>query len=166
MEATRFVLKIKSHAIPTQASSSIGADALVDPSCKIMEKSSVKLSSVGSDGFIGSKSRIAGSILLNNVHVDDDVILENCIVGPHARIGKKSKLTNCYVEGNYIVDMKGVFKGETLSRLILDDDEFGSEAAYSSDESGDYDEEESDEDSDEEEYYEDEDFEDDGLFER
>ncbi|SMN20555.1 similar to Saccharomyces cerevisiae YOR260W GCD1 Gamma subunit of the translation initiation factor eIF2B, the guanine-nucleotide exchange factor for eIF2 [Maudiozyma saulgeensis] len=169
MDATRFILKIKSNSsnLPTTStmSSTIGADSVVDSTATLMEKNSIKLSSINANCTIGNKCRISGSILLNNVQVDDECILENVIIGPNAKIGKKSKLTSCYVEGNYIIDLKSNFKNETLMKIYDEDefDDYGSDAIYDSNtDSDDFDEEESDGG----EYYDDEEFEDDGLFER
>lgn len=172
MEATRFILKIKGNSsnfvTSSATSSTIGADSVVDSTVTLLEKSSIKLSSINALCTIGNKCRISGSILLNNVQVDDESSLENVIIGPNAKIGKKSKLTNCYVEGNYIIDLKSNFKNEVLLNSYdeedeLEFDEYGSDAVYDSNsesDSGD------DYDTESEEYYEDEEFEDDGLFER
>lgn len=129
MEANRFILKIKVHALATNtqtttaSASAIGADAIVGSNCTILEKSNIKLSAVGSDCGIGNRCRVAGSVLFSGVRIEDEVILENCIVGSNAKIGKKSKLTNCYVEGNYTVELRSVLKGETLAKVHFDDSE-------------------------------------------
>ena len=128
MDANRFVLKIKSSTSSLIASSSaIGADALVDPSVTLGEKSSVKLSTIRNNCIIGKKCRISGSIILDGAVIEDECILENVIVGPNAHIGAKSKLTNSYVEGNYVVDSKSMIKGETLMKVIEDENEFDEE---------------------------------------
>ena len=172
MDATRFILRIKSNSsnlpIKSTMSSTIGADSIVDSTVTLLEKNSIKLSSINADCEIGNKCRISGSILLNNVHVDDECVLENVIIGPNAKIGKKSNLTSCYVEGNYIIDLKSNFKNETLVRSYGDDEEFddgygSDDAIYDSDNESD---DSSDEESSMDEYYDDEEFEDDGLFER
>lgn len=125
MDANRFVLKIKSTTSSLIASSSaIGADALVDPSVILGEKSSVKLSTIRNNCIIGKKCRISGSIILDGAVIEDECILENVIVGPNVRIGAKSKLTNSYVEGNYVVEPKSMTKGETLMKIIEDENEF------------------------------------------
>lgn len=145
MEANRFILKIKVQASATNTqtttagASAIGADAIVGSNCTILEKSNIKLSAVGADCKIGNRCRIGGSILLNGVTIEDEVILENCIIGPHAKISKKSKLTNCYVEGSYIVDTRSALKGETLTKIIFDDsddlsDDDGAESSSEGDE--------------------------------
>ncbi|EDO16542.1 hypothetical protein Kpol_1064p23 [Vanderwaltozyma polyspora DSM 70294] len=165
MESNRYILKIKAqsatkHGQTNASSSAIGVDSVVGQRCTIMEKSNIKMSAIGQGCKIGKRCRIAGSILLPNVEVEDDVILENVIIGPHAKIEKKSKLTNCYVEGYYVVEQRSTLKGETLTKTHIDsEDEVSSNVAYSS--SG---EEDSEEYSDN--YYDDEEFEDDGLFER
>ena len=169
MDATRFILKIKSNSsnLPTSStmSSTIGADSIVDSTVTLQAKNSIKLSSINAACTIGSKCRISGSILLNNVEVDDECTLENVIIGPNAKIGKKSKLTSCYVEGNYVIDLKSTFKNETLMRAYEDEElgGYGSDAIYNS---GSDDDSDSDDGSSSEEYYDDEEFEDDGLFER
>lgn len=185
MDSNRFILKIKSTTSTLmQSSSAIGADSVVDPSVTLGEKSSIKLSSIKSNCIIGNKCRISGSVLLNGATVADDVILENVIVGPNAVIKKKCKLTNCYVEGNYIVEAKSVIKGETLKNEIYDDEddedyyegEFDEEgyAVYNNDKDDNIDHLSSDaidstdgDDEDADDYYQygDEE-EDDGLFER
>ena len=117
-DANRFVLKIKanSSALTTTvaASATIGADAVVDATCQLAEKSSVKLSAIDALCRIGKKCRVSGSILMSGVVVEDECVLENVIVGPNARIGSKSKLSNCYVEGGIVVPSKSVLKNETL----------------------------------------------------
>ncbi|CAB4252897.1 similar to Saccharomyces cerevisiae YOR260W GCD1 Gamma subunit of the translation initiation factor eIF2B, the guanine-nucleotide exchange factor for eIF2 [Maudiozyma barnettii] len=136
MDATRFILKIKSNSsnLPTTStmSSTIGADSIVDSTATLMEKNSIKLSSINANCTIGNKCRISGSILLNNVQVDDECVLENVIIGPNAKIGKKSTLTSCYIEGNYVIDLKSNFKNEILMKTY-DDDEFDEFGEYSSD---------------------------------
>lgn len=169
MEANRFVLKIKAHASSKQGnvasnnhhphkSSTIGMDSIVAQSCTILEKSNIKMSAIASNAQIGNRCRISGSIVLPNAIVEDEVILENVIIGPTSNIGRKTKLTNCYVEGLYSVNPKSAIKGETLKKLYFDND-YASDAMESES-----DEDESDDYS--EEYYDNEDFEDDGLFER
>ena len=131
MDANRFILKIKSTTSSLIASSSaIGADALVDPSVTLGEKSSVKLSTIRNHCIIGNKCRISGSIILDGAIIEDECILENVIVGPNARIGKKSKLTNSYVEGSYVVESKSMIKGETLMKAIEDYNEFDDDDSY------------------------------------
>ncbi len=117
------------------------------------------MSAIAGGCKIGNRCRVAGSILLANVELEDDVILENVIIGPVAIIGKKSKLTNCYVEGSYVLPARSTHKGETLRKIILNTDtEMDSEVAYST----------SDEDSSDvmTEEFTDEDFGDDDFFER
>ena len=101
--------------------------------------------------MIGNRCRIAGSILHPSVKIEDEVLLENVIVGPNAVIGKKSKLTNCYVEGSFVVEAKSTLKGETLTKMYFEPDEdySDSEAIDSdSDEEGEYPEEYYEEDDD------------------
>ena len=117
-DANRFILKIKanSSALTTTvaASATIGADAVVDATCQLAEKSSVKLSAIDALCRIGKKCRVSGSVLMSGVVVEDECVLENVIVGPNAKIGSKSKLSNCYVEGGIVVPSKSVLKNETL----------------------------------------------------
>lgn len=93
----------------------------------LMTHSNVKKSLIGSNCKIGKKSKIIGSILLDNVEIDDNCIIENCIIGYNARIKRKSKLVNCHVEGGFIVPENGMFKGDVLKRddldLVDEDDE-------------------------------------------
>lgn len=129
METNRFILKIKAQTMATNAqtttasASAIGADAVVGPNCTILEKSNIKLSAISSGCKIGNRCRIAGSILLPNVEIEDEVILENVIIGPNAKIGKKSKLTNCYVEGSFTVEARSNLKGETLTKMYFESDD-------------------------------------------
>lgn len=156
-EANRFLLRIKAHTMASNAqtttasASAIGADAIVGPGCTILERSNIKLSAVGANCVIGNRCRIAGSILHPSVKIEDEVLLENVIVGPNAVIGKKSKLTNCYVEGSFVVEAKSTLKGETLTKMYFEPDEdySDSEAIDSdSDEEGEYPEEYYEEDDD------------------
>ncbi|OBA28120.1 hypothetical protein HANVADRAFT_22115 [Hanseniaspora valbyensis NRRL Y-1626] len=93
----------------------------------LMTHSNVKKSLIGDNCKIGKKSKIIGSILLDNVEIDDNCIIENCIIGYNARIKRKSKLVNCHVEGGFIVPENGMFKGDVLKRddldLVDEDDE-------------------------------------------
>lgn len=156
-EANRFLLRIKAHTMASNAqtttasASAIGADAIVGSDCTILERSNIKLSAIGAKCVIGNRCRIAGSILHPNVKIEDEVILENVIVGPNAVIGKKSKLTNCYVEGSFVVEAKSTLKGETLTKMYFEPEEdyTDSEAIDSdSDEEGEYPEEYYEEDDD------------------
>lgn len=166
-EANRFLLRIKAQALATNtqtttaSASAIGADAIVGPDCTILERSNIKLSAIDAGCVIGNRCHIAGSILHSNVKIEDEVTLENVIVGPNAVIGKKSKLTNCYVEGSFVVEPRTVAKGETLTRMYLESEEdIDDDEAISSgsDDEGDY----------PEGYYDDEDdaFGDDDFFQR
>ncbi|EJS41586.1 gcd1p [Saccharomyces arboricola H-6] len=174
MDANRFVLKIKSQTMFTKniqiQSAAIGADAIVDPKCHISAHSNVKMSVVGTQANIGSRCRIAGSLLFPGVQLGDEVILENCIIGPMAKISSKCKLTNCYIEGHYIVEPRNSLKGETLANVYLDDDEdeelvYDDNVIAGSGEETDSNER-SDEDSDDGDYTDEYEYEDDGLFER
>lgn len=146
-EANRFLLRIKAQTLATNAqtttasASAIGADAIVSPDCTILERSNIKLSAIDAGCVIGNRCHIAGSILHSNVKIEDEVTLENVIVGPNAVIGKKSKLTNCYVEGSFVVEPRTVLKGETLTRTYFEsEEESNDDEAISSDseEDGDY----------------------------
>ncbi|XBW35850.1 hypothetical protein QEN19_001422 [Hanseniaspora menglaensis] len=86
----------------------------------LMSQSNVKKSLIGKNCKIGKKTKIIGSILLDNVEVDDNCIIENCIIGYNAKIKRKSKLVNCHVEGGFIVLENGMFKSEVLKRDDLD----------------------------------------------
>ncbi|CEP60167.1 translation initiation factor eIF2B subunit gamma LALA0_S01e04522g [Lachancea lanzarotensis] len=162
MEANRCMLRVRSSLFATHGPSgvgnTIGGDSIVGANCTILEKGSIKLSVVGNNCRIGKRCRIVGSVILDNVEIEDECVLENVIVGSFSKVGKKSKLTNSYVEGSYVVAAKTVVKGETLTHIYLEESDQGSSTTESSDD---------DEDSDgyAEDYY-DEEFEDDGLFER
>ncbi|AMD21099.1 HEL182Cp [Eremothecium sinecaudum] len=165
MEANRCILKIKSTstnqtAATTASSSAIGADSVVGSNCVILEKTNVKRSVLGNNCKIGNRCRIVGSILFDGVEIEDDVTLENVILGKFSKIGKKSKMTNCYVEGYYSVQPKSLLKGETLANIYLEDEGGFDDDMSTTDESNggttDY----------SEEYYDEEEYEDDGLFER
>ncbi|CCE62788.1 hypothetical protein TPHA_0D01480 [Tetrapisispora phaffii CBS 4417] len=166
MEANRFILKIKAQSFSKQGktaptASVIGIDSIVGQDCTILEKTNIKMSAIGDGCKIGKRCRIVGSIILSNVTIEDDVTLENVIIGEHAKISIKSKLTNCDVEEHYVVPSRSVLKGEVLSRSEGNSDvEASSNAAEST-----TDDDETDEETDE--YYDDEEFDDDdGLFER
>lgn len=164
MEANRYILKIKSSSMLSQTASTtgpasaIGADSVVGANSTILEKTNIKRSVLGKNCKVGKRCRIVGSIILDGVEIDDETGLENVIIGKFGKIGKKCKLTNCYVEGTYSVSAKSVLKGETLTNIYLDSDEFSEDAleTNSEEDSSDY----------TDEYYEDDEFEDDGLFER
>lgn len=94
--------------------------------------------------------------MLDGVEIEDDCILENVVVGNFAKVGKKCKLTNSYIEGSYVVNARTILKGETLTHIFIEESDDSSESLGSS---------ESEDTSDYEDEYEDE-YEDDGLFER
>ncbi|GMG40404.1 unnamed protein product [[Candida] boidinii] len=104
---------------------------------------------------------------MDGVEIEDEVTLENCIVGLKAQIGSKCKLINCNVEGQYEIGHGVSIKGETLTNtaLGLEDDN----ASMYSDLYSDYSNEGADDDSGVDEY-DDENFEEyeseDDLFER
>lgn len=161
MEANRYVLKIKQSTMnqpTTGGSSAIGADSIVGNNSSILEKTSIKRSVLGDNCKVGKRCRIVGCVILDGVEIDDEVHLENVIIGRSAKIGRKSKLTNCYVEGSYAVNEKSTLKGETLTNIYLDEDEY-TDSSLETESSADGSEYTDD-------YYDDEDFEDDGLFER
>lgn len=86
-----------------------------------MAQSNVKKSLIGFNCKIGKKVKITGSIILDNVEIEDNCIIENCIIGYDSIIKKKSKMVNCQVEGGYVIPESSMFKGEMLKRDDLDD---------------------------------------------
>lgn len=87
----------------------------------LMAQSNVKKSLIGFNCKIGKKVKITGSIILDNVEIEDNCIIENCIIGYDCIIKKKSKMVNCQVEGGYVIPESSMFKGEMLKRDDLDD---------------------------------------------
>lgn len=87
----------------------------------LMAQSNVKKSLIGFNCKIGKKVKITGSIILDNVEIEDNCIIENCIIGYDSIIKKKSKMVNCQVEGGYVIPESSMFKGEMLKRDDLDD---------------------------------------------
>ena len=115
------ILKIRSSTSSLIATSyNIGVGAWIDLSVTLNKKKNVLFNCplLENHCIIGNKCRSSGSI------IEDECILENVIVGPNARFGKKSKLTNSYVEGNYVVESKSMIKGETLMKVIEDYNKF------------------------------------------
>lgn len=168
MEASRFVLKIKASAannnVQTTAgsASAIGADSMVDNTVTLLEKSNVKMSAIGANCKIGNRCRIVGTLLMNDVELGDDVSLENVILGPGVKVGNKSKLTNCYVEGAFVISSRSTFKGETLINAIEEIEDYSENMSSSMTSS----EEDDVTDEDGDLNYEEEPYEDDGLFDR
>lgn len=163
IESNRHIMKLQAREQLQQVQTSqqpprakgVGADSLVGEGTQLGEKSSVKKTVVGKNCTIGKNCRLTGCVLLDSVMLQDGVILENCVVGQGATINGKAKLTNCNVEGGYIVNKGFSAKGETLTNLFIEGQQ--SESESESGDSEDYDSEFED--------YED-DLEDDGLFER
>lgn len=87
----------------------------------LMAQSNVKKSLIGYNCKIGKKVKITGSIILDNAEIEDNCIIENCIIGYDTIIKKKSKMVNCQVEGGFVIPESSMFKGEQLKRDDLDD---------------------------------------------
>lgn len=158
MEANRAALKVHARdaaraprdpAAPKPAAT-VGADCIIGDACHLAEKATVKRSVVGAHCSIGRRAKLTGCILLDNVVVEDDVQLENTIVGRGAVVRAKSKLTACYVESTHDVPKATHAKGDTLLCLSLeglvdgdDDSEPSSDSSGSDDfdlfDDGDYD---------------------------
>ncbi|CEP20770.1 unnamed protein product [Cyberlindnera jadinii] len=161
IESNRYIMKLKAkeQQQPAQAkekgAATVGADSVVGENTQLGERTSVKKTVVGKNCIIGNRCRLTGCVLLDNITLQDDVVLENCVIGQGATVNSKARLTNCNIEGGYIVNKAFQAKGETLTNLFI----AGQESETDSD----------DDDSEEYDSYEDDfddDFEDDGLFER
>ncbi|CDR47612.1 CYFA0S34e00738g1_1 [Cyberlindnera fabianii] len=157
-EANRYLMKIKARESapqpkPEKGAATVGADSEVGENTVLGERTSVKKTVVGKNCTIGKRCRLTGCVLLDGIILEDDVVLENCVIGQKAVIHSKARLTNCNVEGGYVVAKGNATKGETLTNLFIAQDG----DSDSSDEESDFESEYDDYDDDEE---------DDGLFER
>ncbi|VEU20576.1 DEKNAAC101475 [Brettanomyces naardenensis] len=103
----------------------VGADCIIGENTELGDHTNVKRSVIGNDCVIGKKCRITGCILLDGVTLENDVHLENCILGRKAKLETKSRLVNCNIEGYYIVGKNVSLKGENLTNISLDKFEGG-----------------------------------------
>ena len=116
---------------------------------------------------------LQGLSLFPGVHLGDEVILENCIIGPMAKSVQSVNSAIVISKAIMLWSLKITLKGETLANVYLDEDEEDeliyddsviageSEIAEETDS-----DDRSDEDSDDSEYTDEYEYEDDGLFER
>lgn len=161
LEANRHIMKLKAKESQSTAPQSkekgaatVGADSVVGENTTLGERTSVKKTVVGNNCVIGQRCRLTGSVILDGVTLEDDVVLENCIIGQKAVVHTKARLTNCNIEGGYVVTKSSQIKGETLTILFIEGQEVLSSDESDDDTGSDY---SYDEDLDDE-------FEDDGLF--
>ncbi|XP_050442677.1 translation initiation factor eIF-2B subunit gamma [Adelges cooleyi] len=89
----------------------------VGPNTKIMEKTSIKNSSIGSRCTINPKTRITDCILMNGVIIEERCVLQNCIVCHDATISAGCELKDCLISGNFKVPSGGKHYNEVLTAM-------------------------------------------------
>ncbi|XP_025198720.1 translation initiation factor eIF-2B subunit gamma [Melanaphis sacchari] len=89
----------------------------VGPNTKIMEKTSIKSSTIGSRCTINSKTRITDCILMNGVTIEERCVLHNCIVCHDAVISAGCELKDCLISGNFKVPPGGKHYNEVLTAM-------------------------------------------------
>ncbi|VVC41167.1 Hypothetical protein CINCED_3A014609 [Cinara cedri] len=89
----------------------------VGPHTKIMEKTSIKSSNIGSRCIINPKTRITDCILMNGVIIEERCVLQNCIVCHDAIISAGCELKDCLISGNFKVPTGGKHYNEVLTAI-------------------------------------------------
>lgn len=130
LEANRYIMKelVRTGSRQTstphvKGAATISPDSVVDASTTIAERSTVKKSAIGRNCKIGSKCRITGCVIFDDVVIEDDAFLENCLIGKGAVIELKVRLTSCNVEGQYVVTKGAQMKNEILQSLGMDEED-------------------------------------------
>lgn len=150
MEANRYFMKLqatekgKLGITPSKekGAANIGIDSYVGEETHIGERTNVKRLAIGSLCLVGARVKLTGCVVLDHVTIEDDVSLENCIIGNNVLVKLKLKLVLCYVELTHEVPRGTVAKNETLLLLLLEgivddaviDSESDSEEGLSSEE--------------------------------
>lgn len=87
------------------------ADSLVAENVTIESRVNIKESVIGAGCSIGSGSRLTRCLLMDGVTVGENVTLTGCILGRRCRIEgggakdeDKTRLTDCEVQGGYVVE--------------------------------------------------------------
>jgi glucose-1-phosphate thymidylyltransferase len=52
--------------------------------------------------LVSTKAKLINTSIIEPVFIADDVLLENCVIGPHVSIGKQSKISNSIVSNSII----------------------------------------------------------------
>lgn len=68
--------------------------------------------------LISAKAKVINSVILPPVFIDDHVIIENSVVGPHVSVGVNTKITNCRLS-NSIVQKDCTVNGAVLKDSLL-----------------------------------------------
>jgi glucose-1-phosphate thymidylyltransferase len=68
--------------------------------------------------LISAKAKVINSVILPPVFLDDDVIIENSIIGPHVSIGAGTKITDCRIS-NSIIQKNSTLREATLKNSLL-----------------------------------------------
>ncbi|XP_050525603.1 translation initiation factor eIF-2B subunit gamma [Daktulosphaira vitifoliae] len=89
----------------------------VGPNTKIMEKTSIKNSSIGARCTINSKTRLTDCILMNGVIIEERCVLHNCIICHDAIISAGCELKDCLISGNFKVPPGGKHYNEVLTAM-------------------------------------------------
>ncbi len=69
--------------------------------------------------LVSDTAKIINSIVIEPCFIDDNVVIENSVVGPHVSIGKSTKIVNCRIS-NSIVQESAV-----IQNLVLDNSMIG-----------------------------------------
>ncbi len=68
--------------------------------------------------LISAKAKVINSVILPPVFLDDDVIIENSVIGPHVSIGAGTKVIDCRVS-NSIIQKSSTLREATLKNSLL-----------------------------------------------
>jgi glucose-1-phosphate thymidylyltransferase len=68
--------------------------------------------------LISSKAKVINSVILPPVFLDDDVVIENSVIGPHVSVGSGTKIVDCRIS-NSIIQKNSTLKEGTLKNSLL-----------------------------------------------
>lgn len=68
--------------------------------------------------LISAKAKVINSVILPPVFIDDHVVIENSVVGPHVSVGSGTKITDCRLS-NSIVQKDCTVNGAVLKDSLL-----------------------------------------------
>lgn len=93
----------------------VGDASIMASSSTIGNKSRLKDSAVGSNCTIGDGVRLSNCVIMNNVHIEEECVVESSIICDQASLGSRATLRDCLVAANQKVDSSAKFSKDIIT---------------------------------------------------
>ncbi len=74
--------------------------------------------------LVSEKAKLINTVLISPVYVADDVHLENCVIGPHVSVGKKTKIENSRISNSIVGE------STSLQQVVMDNSMIGNFVSF------------------------------------